>query len=85
MRLSGEGNVRQTILMLCALFVFIVSFVVAYISFRTSSPSMKGLVGGGFFLLVSFVLLRVNLARLTLTTEPLGIGQEPYAASSESR
>jgi hypothetical protein len=48
---------RQVILALCAFTVFVVSFAVIYISFRTSTPQLRGLVGGGFFLLAALVLL----------------------------
>lgn len=52
---------RQAGLALCALTVFVVSFAVIYISFRTSTPPVRGLVGGGFFLLAALLLLWRNI------------------------
>jgi hypothetical protein len=63
--ISGDGTtstMRQPILVLCTLFLFVVSFSAIYISFKTSTPPIKGLAGGGFFLLVSLLLLGRDVA-----------------------
>ncbi len=52
---------RQLVSLLVISFLFVVSFVAIYISFRTSAPQIRALVGGGFFLLTSFVLLWKDL------------------------
>jgi hypothetical protein len=48
---------RQLVLLLVTLFLFVASFGAIYISFRTSAPQIRALVGGGFFLLISSLLL----------------------------
>jgi hypothetical protein len=48
---------RHLIVVSCALVIFLVSFGAVYISFRASAPHVRGLVGGGFFLLTSLLLL----------------------------
>ena len=53
---------RQPVLVSCTLLFFCVSFGSVYISFRTSAPHIRGLVGGGFFLLASLLLLWKDLA-----------------------
>jgi hypothetical protein len=53
---------RQLILLLLLLFVFVASFSAIYISFRTSAPELKGLLGGGLFLTTSLLLLWKDLA-----------------------
>ena len=58
---------RQPIVVLSALFLFVVSFGAIYISFRTSTPPTRGLVGGGFFLLASLLLLWNDLAPFLIT------------------
>jgi hypothetical protein len=57
---------RQLIVVSCTLFLFIVSFSAVYIFFRASTPHIRGLVGEGFFLLVSLLLLCKNFAPTTL-------------------
>ncbi|HEY6256934.1 MAG TPA: hypothetical protein VIY51_14195 [Xanthobacteraceae bacterium] len=59
--------VVQPIVMLCAFFLFVASFSAIYISFRTSTPQIKGLVGGGFFLLAALLLLWKDLVPFTMT------------------
>ena len=58
---------RQPILVLCALLAFVVSFSAIYISFRTSAPQTKALIGGGMFLLAALALLWKDFALLTFT------------------
>ena len=58
---------RQPVLVSCTLLFFCVSFGSVYISFRTSAPHIRGLVGGGFFLLASLLLLWKDLAPSGLT------------------
>jgi hypothetical protein len=58
---------RQPIVASCTLFIFVVSFSAVYISFRTSLPHIRGLVGGGFFLLASLLLLWKDFSSSTLT------------------
>jgi len=49
---------RQLIIVSCTLLLFVVSFCTLCVSFRTSTPPIRGMVGGGgFFLLASFFLL----------------------------
>ena len=77
---------RQVILVLCALTAFVVSFAVIYISFRTSTPQVRGLVGGGFFLLATLVLLWRDFAPSALPKRVAGASQSsgppPQEASS---
>ncbi len=63
---------RQLIVVLSALFLFVVSFGAIYISFRTSTPPTRGLVGGGCFLLASVLLLWKDLAPLLITRKVSG-------------
>ena len=53
---------RQLSVLLFALLLFIASFGAIYISFRTSAPQIRALMGGGLFLLTSFLLLWKDLA-----------------------
>jgi hypothetical protein len=53
---------HQPVLMVCAVIFFVVSFSLVYISFRTSAPHVRALVGGGFFLLASLLLLWKDFA-----------------------
>ena len=53
---------RQVVLSLLVLFVFVAAFGAIYISFRTSAPQIKALMGGGLFLLTSSLLLWKDLA-----------------------
>ena len=54
---DSGGLMRQFTLLVSALFLFVVAFTVIYVSFRTSTAAIKGVVGGGFFLLASLFLL----------------------------
>jgi hypothetical protein len=69
--IRGEGIMRQPVLLRvlvsCALLFFIASFGSVYISFRASAPYIRGLVGGGFFLLASLLLLWKDLVPVALT------------------
>jgi hypothetical protein len=56
---------RQRVLLLAALGLFVAAFGAIYISFRTSTPQVKALVGGGVFLLTSFLLLWKDLISTT--------------------
>jgi hypothetical protein len=62
---------RQPLVVSCTLFLFVVSFSAVYISFRTSTPHIRGLVGGGFFFLASLLLLWKDFASSTLTKRAL--------------
>jgi len=53
---------RQLILLLFILVLFVASFSAIYISLRTSAPQLRGLVGGGLFLTASLLLLWKDLA-----------------------
>jgi len=53
---------RHLIGVSCALVVFLVSFGAVYIFFRASAPHVRGLVGGGFFLLTSLLFLGKDFA-----------------------
>jgi len=66
---------RQVILALCALTVFVVSFAVTYISFRTSAPEIKGVVGGSFFLLAALLLLWRDFAPFIVPKRVAGASQ----------
>jgi hypothetical protein len=66
---------RQASLALCGLSVFVVSFAVIYISFRTSTPQVRGLVGGGFFLLAALLLLWRDFAPSILPKRVAGVSQ----------
>jgi hypothetical protein len=57
---------RHLIVVSCAIFIFVVSFSAVYIFFRTSAPHVRGLVGGGFFLLASLLFLCKDFAPSTL-------------------
>lgn len=71
---------RQVTWALCALTAFVVSFAVIYISFRTSAPEIRGVVGGGFFLLAALLLLWRDFAPSILPKRGAGASQ-----SSEPR
>lgn len=58
---------RQPILLSCALLAFAASFAAAYLSFRTSAPQVKALIGGGMFLLAALGTLWKDFALLTFT------------------
>ena len=53
---------RQIVLLLVTLFVFVVAFSAIYILLRTSAPQIKAVVGGGLFLLAASWLLWKDLA-----------------------
>jgi hypothetical protein len=53
---------RQLSLLLFSLFIFLASFAVVYLSLRTSTAQIRGVVGGGLFFLTSLVLLWKDLA-----------------------
>jgi hypothetical protein len=53
---------RQPIVVSCTLLLFVVSFSAVYLSLRTSTPYIRGLVGGGFFFLASLLLLWKDFA-----------------------
>jgi hypothetical protein len=72
--IRGGGVMRQLIVVSCILFLFVVSFGAVYISFRTSPPAIRGLVGGGFFLLASFLLLWRDLASFPIAGKVSGSG-----------
>ena len=57
---------RHLIVVSCAVVVFVVSFSAIYILFRASAPHVRGLVGGGFFLLASLALLCTDFAPYAL-------------------
>jgi hypothetical protein len=64
---AGGGVMRQLIAVSCTLLLFVVSFGAVYISFRTSTPPIRGIVGGGgFFLLAAFLLLWRDLAPIPI-------------------
>ena len=65
---------RQIIVVSCTLFLFVVSFGAVYVSFRTSTPTIRGMVGGGFFLLASFLLLWKDLASFPIAGKIPGSG-----------
>ena len=56
---------RHLIVVSCALFIFVVSFSAVYICFRASAPHVRGLVGGGFFLLTSLLFFCKDYAPFT--------------------
>ena len=56
---------RHLIVVSCALFIFVVSFIAVNVFFRASAPHVGGLIGGGFFLLTSLSLLYRDLAPFT--------------------
>jgi len=60
---------RHLIVVSCALAIFLVSFSAVYIFFRASAPHVRGLVGGGFFLLTSLLFLYKDFAPSTLTNK----------------
>jgi len=66
---------RQAILALCASTIFVVSFAVIYISFRTSIPQVRGLAGGGFFLLVALLVLWRDFVPSILSKRIVGASQ----------
>ena len=72
---------RQASLALCALTVFVVSFAVIYISFRTSTPQLGGLVGGGFFLLAALLLPWKDIVPSILPKRVAGASLSSAAAS----
>ena len=48
---------RKLVSLLSALALFIAAFTAIYISFRTSTQAIRGVVGGGFFFFTSLLLL----------------------------
>jgi hypothetical protein len=66
---------RQAILALCGLTACVVSFAVIYILFRTSAPEIRGVVGGGFFLLAALLLLWRDFAPSILPKRGPGASQ----------
>jgi hypothetical protein len=56
---------RQLILLLFTLILFVAAFGATYISLRTAAPQIRGMVGGGLFFLTSFWLLWKDLASVT--------------------
>jgi hypothetical protein len=60
---------RHLIVVSCAIVIFVVSFSAIYILFRGSAPHVRGLVGGGFFLLGSLLLLCKDFAPYALVKE----------------
>jgi hypothetical protein len=66
---------RQLIVVSCTLLLFVVSFSAVYISFRTSTPHIRGLVGGGFFFLASLLSLWKDFASSTSTKRAIRIAQ----------
>jgi hypothetical protein len=54
---DSGGFMRQLFLLLSILALFVTAFTALYVSFRTSTQPVKGVVGGGFFLLVSLLML----------------------------
>ena len=65
---------RQLIVALCTLFIFVVSFGAVYISFTTSTPPIRGMAGGGFFLLAAFLLLWKDFAPFSMARKVPGSG-----------
>jgi hypothetical protein len=53
---------RQLILLLLALILFLASFSAIYISLRTAAPPIRGMVGGGLFFVTASLLLWSDLA-----------------------
>jgi hypothetical protein len=66
---------HRPIVVSCTLFLFVVSFGAIYISFRTSTPHIRGLAGGGFFFLASLLVLWKDFASSTLTKSALNRAQ----------
>jgi hypothetical protein len=62
---------RHLIVVSCTLFIFVLSFSAIYIFFRASAPHIRGLMGGGFFLLASLLLLGKDFASVTFTKRVL--------------
>jgi hypothetical protein len=52
----------RRLVLLLTLLLFVASFSAIYISFRTSAPQIRALVGGGLFLLTSSLALWKDLA-----------------------
>jgi hypothetical protein len=65
---------RQLALWSSALLLFVVSFGVIYLSFRSSAPALRGAVGGGFFMCVALLLLWRDLMSVSIPKEELGLG-----------
>jgi hypothetical protein len=58
---------RHLIVVSCTLLIFVLSFSTIYIFFRASAPHIRGLMGGGFFLLAALLLLGKDFASVTFT------------------
>jgi len=59
-----RGTMRHLIVVSCAL--FLVSCSAVYIFFKASAPHVRGLVGGGFFLLTSLLFLGKDFVPSTI-------------------
>src|SRR5215469_6747141 len=65
---------RQLALWSSALLLFVVSFGAIYLSFRSSTPALRGAVGSGFFLCVALLLLWRDLMSVSVPKEEFGLG-----------
>jgi hypothetical protein len=70
---------RQLALWSSALLLFVVSFGAIYLSFRSSTPVLRGAVGGGFFLCIALLLLWEELALVPVVKEEFALGSAEVA------
>jgi hypothetical protein len=70
---------RQLAWCASALLMFVVSFGAIYLSFRSSTPALRGAVGGGFFLCVALLLLWKDFALVSIPKAEFGLGPADVA------
>jgi len=71
---SGLGGImRRLALWAAAPLLFVVSFGAIYLSFRSSTPALKGVVGSGFFLCTSLLLLWKEFALVPIRKAEFGL------------
>jgi hypothetical protein len=71
---SGLGGImRRLALWAAAPLLFVVSFGAIYLSFRSSTPAVRGVVGSGFFLCISLLLLWREFALMLIPREQFGL------------
>jgi hypothetical protein len=76
---------RQLALWSSALLMFVVSFGAIYLSFRSSTPVLRGAVGGGFFLSVALLLLWEDLALVPVVKGEFALGSAAVAKRALER
>jgi hypothetical protein len=76
---------RRLALWSSAPLLFVVTFGAIYLSFRSSTPAVRGAVGSGFFLCTSLLLLWKELALSPAAKEEFGLDSATLAQSAVER